>query len=319
MSEKKNRPFIYFSDSDPFDDEYYLDDDDDDEKGEKGRYVFNEWIFDGLHYSSAKDTKVVKVLPAGFYNIVYSNNETLLTKTNVTIDNLYLFPNTLIKDAIVEIDDFWNKKNLFKEHGILHRRGLLFVGPPGTGKTSLLTIISYELVKKGGLVFFIKTGNDLHSFITFMKNKIRVIEPDRNVIAIIEDIDQLYNNSKSLLLNFLNGEDQQKHLVTIATCNKPHELDDLILRPSRFDRIVLIENPNEKERRFFFNKKQIPEEEIEEWVKKTSDLSIAHLKELYIGVKLLGNDLDKTIERLNGQLDYVEKTSFIKKQKKAGF
>ena len=60
-----------------------------------------------------------------------------------------------MKDSIVnEIDKFLSRKNYYKKHGILHKRTFLLEGPPGTGKTSLITCLASKYDKNLYLLKF---------------------------------------------------------------------------------------------------------------------------------------------------------------------
>lgn len=290
--------------------------DDEDEEDED----FNCWIKTGSVYTASKGSTIEGKLENGFYSIASSQNQILLRKYRINTDSLYMLPDETNNKVVEEISKFWDKSKLYAEHNVIHKRGILLAGHPGTGKSSLINIIAKQVVKNNGVVFYVDSVNELHLFLTMVHSQLRAIEPNRPIIVIIEDIDKITNNGgESIISNFLDGPDQIDHCVVLATTNRLHELNDLMLRPSRFDWIIEIEKPNLKVRRYFFEQKNITGSELEEWAEKTNDLSLADLKEVFIGVKLLGYSMDEILSKLKGQKDMVQNTTHQGKRTKVGF
>ena len=99
----------------------------------------------------------------------------------------------------------------------------------------------------------------------------------------------------------LDGEGQANHIVYVATTNYPEALDSRFVdRPSRFDTVTYIGMPSTEARKMYFQSKEpeLETDELEHWVRSTKGFSIAHLKELIIGVKCLKQPVDEVIERL---------------------
>jgi SpoVK/Ycf46/Vps4 family AAA+-type ATPase len=111
----------------------------------------------------------------------------------------------------------------------------------------------------------------------------------------------------------------------VATTNYPERLGErLINRPSRFDRIFKIGMPGEQARRMYIvsllergkkvgilDQKSI---QVDRWIEDTEGLSFAHLRELYIGVVLLGDPYEEVIEMLKEMGQPLESNG-----KRAGF
>lgn len=277
---------------------------------------YNRWVRSGNSFFPAKNSNIVESLKSGNYTVINNNGQYSLELYDIEHDELYVMPNNDISTIISEVEDFWNKKDLFKKYNVSHKRGILFTGPPGTGKSSLINILSNKLVSQDGIIFHIYDANDLAAVINVTHSIIRVIEPERPIIIIIEDIDKMANyRDESLISNFLDGEDQIEHSVVIATTNKIQDLNDVLMRPSRFDWIIQINEPDENNRKFYFEQKGVEGEELELWVQKTKGYTMADLKELFIAVKLLDNDLDSVLKKLKGQKDMVQNTTFKPKIK----
>lgn len=123
----------------------------------------------------------------------------------------------------------------------------------------------------------------------------------------MEDIDSIIEtNSESEVLNVLDGVNQIDKVVFLATTNYPERLGDRIInRPSRFDKRFKIGHPNAESRRIYFEfiiggKEKVEELKIdlERWVNDTEEFSIAHLKELFVAVVILGDSYEDAIETL---------------------
>lgn len=185
----------------------------------------------------------------------------------------------------------------------------------------MINLLTAQLIENGGLVFYIDTAPELYWYIEFIHSHLREIELDRPVITVIEDIDKFMDGGghESTLLNLLDGADSFDHNVTVATTNRMDQLNDLILRPSRFDRHVEIDMPTKEVREAFLMKKGLAIEEANKWAKVTNTYSIAELKELFISVKLLDMDFKVAMDTLKDQEQNVSKKTYTRKTAKIGF
>lgn len=254
-------------------------------------------------------TSTYDMLPSGTYRCEVSPNiGTILVKQIIETDNLLELPDSTIEKIISEFEQFWKLEEPFKSRGFLMKRGFLLWGPPGSGKTSGIHILANKLKDLGGIVLFLDNPETAAGCLQMLRN----IEPTRKIIAIIEDLDALverYGENEYLAL--LDGESQVDNIFFVATTNYPERLDKRFVdRPSRFDTIWNVGMPTEEARRIYFKTKEptISEEELEVWVKRTEDYSIAHLKEVIIAVKCFGQSLDDVIERLD-EMKYVKAKS----------
>ncbi len=260
-------------------------------------------------------------LPAGVYSITVDRNDDrpVFVRRDVKTDGIVALQESITKSVIHEIQTFWGKEKLFTSYGFLHRRGYLFYGPQGTGKSSVVKQIMEDVVRRGGLVFLCDNPKFLNQALVTL----RQAEPERQLVCVFEDIDAIIAKyGEDELLALLDGANMIDHVLNIATTNYPERLDRRIVsRPRRFDRVIKVDVPNEKIRREFL-KAQLPKlskKQLDELVSKTEKLSLAALSEMIISVYCLGNKLDDTIEILTALADGKPSSEDFKKESAIGF
>jgi SpoVK/Ycf46/Vps4 family AAA+-type ATPase len=229
-------------------------------------------------------------------------------KENIELNKLYRLPNEATNILLNDIDKFWTLEDTYKKYDRVFKRNYLIYSEPGTGKTSLINIMCQDLIEKyNGIVFSLSNEMELELFVDAMR-RLRQIEPDRRVIAIIEDIDSFcdYRNGRlnTLLLNILDGNLKTSNLVTIATTNYIEKLEARYTnRPSRFDRVVEFPLPNEESRKIFIEKTVKPEDiskiDIDKWVKNTKGYTIDHMNELILLYFVFGHSEEESFETMN--------------------
>jgi SpoVK/Ycf46/Vps4 family AAA+-type ATPase len=210
-------------------------------------------------------------------------------------------------DILKDIDNFWNRVDVYKKYNFIHKRGILMYGEPGCGKSGIIQLISQQIIKNDGIVINIKDEEDVERFTSFI-GTFRKIEPKRPLIVLLEDIDSLAGEGRSQtarLLNILDGVKQIEGVVYIATTNYPEKLQERITnRPSRFDRRYKVELPNEEIRRAYINHKLSDDDlknvDVDLWVTKTDGMSLSHLKEVVVSVIVMGRTFEETMDNLEG-------------------
>ena len=291
---------------------------------EEDEPIFKSWLqLEDGSFMASKAIKVVKSIKPGIYSLVVTQQGVTIAPEKPKTTKKVSLPNQDVTNVVDELKRFWGMSDKFAELEMIHKRGILLHGAAGTGKSSIIDIIAETCVKEfNGIVFYVRHRSDLQNFISFANYELQQLEGKRNIITIIEDIDNLFQQDPTMLTAFLDGEDEVEHNVVIATTNYIDELNDVLTRPSRFDQIIEIGNPDEEDRRVILKEKfKIEDSEIEEWVKATDGLSIAFLKEVVISVKLLGNSLEETLLRLKNHDKLVSKklVKSSKNQKTIGF
>jgi hypothetical protein len=265
-----------------------------------------------------------KITP-GVYEILQSPQVGIyFSKIPVLTQGLLRFPQTNSEKVVTEIEKFWTKEAIFKEYKLTHKRGIIMWGPAGSGKSSVIQIIMKDVVEKhNGIVI-----KFTHPILFNEGMKIfREIEPNTPVVILMEDIDSIiahYNESD--VLNILDGINQIEKAVFLATTNYPERLGARIInRPSRFDKRFFIDHPNAESRMLYF-KHIIGEDKIAElkinikkWVADTEDFSIAHMKELFTAVIILGDDYKEAITTLTNMREIRVSSDSDEVRKSVGF
>ncbi|MGM0423083.1 MAG: ATP-dependent zinc metalloprotease FtsH, partial [Pseudomonadota bacterium] len=163
------------------------------------------------------------------------------------------------KNELVEIVEFLKDPHKFQRLGGKIPKGCLLVGPPGTGKTLLARAIAGE----AGVPFFTISGSDfVEMFVGVGASRVRdMFEQGKKsapCLIFIDEIDAVGrhrgagmgggNDEREQTLNQLlvemDGFEASEGVILIAATNRPDVLDQALLRPGRFDRQVVVPNPD---------------------------------------------------------------------------
>jgi len=267
------------------------------------------WAVSGGTYWACENT--VEKLPPGIYTANYSfSGEIYFAKQNILSDEIIELPDDNSAKVLRHIEEFRNLQERFQEMGYLYKRGILLYGPQGGGKTCTIIQTIRNFVQDGGIVLL---GN-YPKLDSMALHLLRDFEEDRPLLAIYEDLDEIiYLYGDRSITSLLDGEANINNILFIATTNYPERLPPRLLnRPSRFDIVQYIGLPGKAARKAYLMHK-IPEmslSEISVWVEKTDGLTIPHLKELIILVKVYGKELDESIQRLKDMSKLPHSRSF---------
>lgn len=200
----------------------------------------------------------------------------------------------LAGDLAAEIQDdftsFMAAREDYARYGVPWKRGVLFVGPPGNGKTHCLRAVIKLL---GVSCLYVQSLKSRYE--TDDANIARVFDRAREVspcCLVFEDLDAMISDeNRSVFLNQLDGFTNASGLLTLATTNHPDKLDPAILeRPSRFDRKYTFGLPSVTERDRYaraWNSRlddamKVSSEDVDGIVQGTEGFSFAYLKELFL-------------------------------------
>lgn len=238
-------------------------------------------------------------LPAGAYTVFCDNcGESHFKPHPLHTDELIEFPESISSRVLGEIERFWSMGERFARLGFAHRRGYLFYGKQGCGKSSLIHQIIARIVGAGHVAFFCAYP----AWFRVCLSRFREVEPDRPVVCVFEDVDAMIKQyGDSELLQLLDGNAQVNKVVNLASTNYPERLDRrIIARPRRFDRLLKIGSPDARLREAYFRRK-LPElsgDELARWLELSDSLPFAALTELIISVECLGHTLEAAAETL---------------------
>lgn len=278
---------------------------------------FSSWMDQGDGYTPVVKLTIKSKLPAGLYKVIVSNDDYKVVPIELNTDQLYSFSEGFINTILTEVEKFWNKADVYKENNLVHKRGLLLCGPAGCGKTSLIALLMKQLIEKDGLIFLARNAEDFTLMIEAIKFVVREIEPNRPIISVIEDVDKLIDTlgSDADLLTFMDGGLSIDHHMIILTSNDTTCLSDALLRPSRIDMRYEVPKPTKTIRKEFFIKKGLSEEVANEYADLTSSMSLADLKEVFIGTQILEKPVDTIITQLRNphtNKDYLNTNKKVK-------
>lgn len=164
-------------------------------------------------------------------------------------DDIILAPETL-SDIRRTIDQFFAQKETFAKLRFPWRRGVLLVGPPGTGKTM---VCKAAAASYPDLPFLYVGDIGRHGNASEIEQVFAHARKSAPCILAFEDMDGLVDRSnRTIFLNELDGFRDNEGLLIIASSNHPERIDEALLkRPSRFDRVYHIGLPELVERREF--------------------------------------------------------------------
>lgn len=225
-----------------------------------------------------------------FDNGHWSKSEALFNAIrSATFDNLVL-PGFLKQEIQDDFAQFFASREVYDRYRIPWKRGVLFVGPPGNGKTHTVKALVNWLGRPCLYVKSLKAryATD-HETIHAVFDRARQTTP---CILVLEDLDSLLTDrNRSFFLNELDGFAANTGVVALATTNHPERLDPAILdRPSRFDRKYYFELPEPSERLTYVQKwndnverdLRLTLDGISQVVDLTEGFSYAYLKELFL-------------------------------------
>lgn len=234
------------------------------------------------------------------------------------------------KEELTELVDFLKNPKKFVDMGAKIPRGVLLVGPPGTGKTLLARAVAGE----ANVPFYFISGSEfVEMFVGVGAGRVRDMfknaKQNAPCIIFIDEIDAVGRQRGSgiggghdereqtlnQLLVEMDGFEGSEGVIILAATNRADVLDPALLRPGRFDRQIMVSNPDKRARAAILkvharNKKFAPDVNFENIATRTPGFSGAELANVLNEAALLAvrqghsvitlDDVDESIDRVIG-------------------
>ena len=232
------------------------------------------------------------------------------------------------KQELLEVVEFLRNAKKFQALGAKIPKGVLLLGPPGSGKTLLARAIAGE----AGVPFFHISGSEfVEMFVGVGASRVRDLfetaKANRPSLIFIDEIDAVgrqrgaglggghdeREQTLNQLLVEMDGFDPNAGVILIAATNRPDVLDPALLRPGRFDRRITVDNPDAKGReeilKIHIRGKPLDKDvNIGRLARRTPGFSGADLANLVNEAALLAARLDRTkitMEEFEDSIDRV--------------
>ncbi len=293
------------------------------------------FLVDGSEYCHEDDIPLVKDFAPSWhgmhFSIITSNNhearnDEIMNEIHAEADGNHMLRGekfALSGEFLSDTEDKWDgliinikdKQAIMKSLELTSKaggnsRGLLFVGPPGTGKTKAGRTIMNDTDN----TFIWMSARDFmygmpKSILALAFDMARKLSP---AVLFMEDVDK--DLDKDMLKTELDGFKQNKGLMTILTTNHPDKLPKaLVDRPGRFHHVILFDLPDAKQRKSMFElwAGDIDQKIMKTLVESTEGFSGAHINHLVEYSKTIAEDEDLTagvalVESLIRMSDQIE-------------
>lgn len=225
-----------------------------------------------------------------------------------------ILPPEMERDIRTSVETFFRAREAYKQFNLPYKRGFIFSGPAGCGKTLTAKTIA---ATANTPPFLVIPGQNAEKTLASIHSVFSNAATNAPSIVLIEELDRFSDAHQPLaqVLNLLDGLNTLKGVLVIGTSNHPEKIDPaLLLRPSRFDRICNFPLPDYDCRLRFLRRKagdSFPATLLEDAAKQCAGFSMSYVQEIFasaITIALCENrrvespDILKSIDLLKKQI-----------------
>ncbi len=243
---------------------------------------------------------------------IITEEGTEISLSDASWDNIILAP-AMLEDLKARIETFFKSQEEYRRFGIPYKRGFIFSGPAGCGKTLTAKAIISTMRLPAYLIVPSSNPERTAARIELAFSRAATQAPS---ILIIEELEKLSDREHiSMVLNLMDGLRTTKGVLVIATTNYPEKIDPaLLLRPSRFDRVWHFPLPDAESRLRLLKKKAagyFEDSVLEHVAKLSTGFSMAYVQEIFAsalsfaireGRQINDKDMIKSVETLKKQI-----------------
>lgn len=235
----------------------------------------------------------------------YKHTKVTINKMDIAIEKPIVnrepsLADDIYQDLCKDLGSFLAKENEYNKRGIPYKRGYLFFGPPGNGKTTTILCLAQKFKKHLRFLNLSQMSNDdlIYAVANLGKDTIVVLEDfdsikethQREEVKKPEEKGLVVNPQQptgitlNVMLNCLDGLLTKHGMITIATTNHVEKLDSALIRPGRMDKRVEFKNSSKEQAEAYY-KKFFPDEDPSEFVAEFTGKPMCALEE-YVLKKL---------------------------------
>lgn len=269
---------------------------------------FYEIDRDGDYYPkpATRRQPTATALPAGFWRPAASMHGLYLTRRSLETDGLVDLPNPSTQKVLDLAKKFMDGDYapLLERVGLVNKAAILMHGEPGTSKTVTINRLVEYAFQRGWAVI----DGSSPSMVMAALREIRKVEPNRGLVVLWEEFDEVVEDWETEILQLLDGQDQVPDVLYLMTTNEIDEIPARIfLRYRRIQFQVKFDLPGFEERKAYFDAKVPDDVDVDtaHWATTTDGMTIDQCSQLLISCLALGQPIDEIVRDLAEREAYM--------------